>query len=120
MTLTTEAEASLSTNVGYQDWELEPSYRDLDRDRDRERDRDRDRDRERERDRERDRERERDRDRDREVGPGRVGAEDQPRLRVKPQLSWEQYSQGDPSDDLKYVVADSGFSKTTFYFSVLK
>lgn len=36
------------------------------------------------------------------------GVPDEPRIRMKPQLSWEQYSQDDPSDDLKYVVTAPG------------
>ena len=52
----------------------------------------------------------RDREYDRDVAGavGRAAAEDQPRVRVKHQLSWEQYSPEDQTEDLKYVVSEPG------------
>ena len=115
----------VGTDPGYPEWErrdLGPSYREMERDRvydrDRAYDKDLDRPYDRERvyerdpgrafDRERDWEQDRDRGFERDIVPGRAGAEDHPRARMKPQLSWEQYSQDDQSDDLKYIVPDPG------------
>ena len=105
------AESGLSPNVGYQNWErheLELSYMDLDRDRDKDRDWERDHDRDRDRDRDHERDRDRDRGYERDLASGRGGTDDQPRMRIKHQLSWEQYSQDDQSEDLKYIVPDAG------------
>ena len=85
-----EAASALSPNLAYKDWESRHDPSGYSRDHGYDRD------------------------------PAGSMRSDDHRIRVKQQLSWEQYSQDDPSaDDLKYVVSEPGTRPINLYKEVI-